>query len=83
MTALTALGLSDARRYVDAMEDAGHAELMAEYFEPVSVRSLGDFLGLAAVSSDTLRDWFHRLSASLANAGLNADGSFSNRTGRR
>jgi cytochrome P450 len=70
-----------ARRYIDAMEDAGHAELMAEYFEPVSVRSLGDFLGLTAVSSDTLRDWFHRLSASVANAGMNADGSFSNPDG--
>src|SRR5260370_41540531 len=70
-----------ARRYSRAIEDAGHAELMAEYFEPVSVRSLGDFLGLTAVSSDTLRDWFHRLSASLANAGMNADGSFSNPDG--
>lgn len=70
-----------ARRYIGVMEDAGHAELLAEYFEPVSVRSLGDFLGLTAVSSDTLRDWFHRLSASVANTGMNADGSFSDPDG--
>jgi aromatic O-demethylase, cytochrome P450 subunit len=70
-----------ARRYIGIMEDVGHAELMAEYFEPVSVRSLGDFLGLTAVSSDTLRDWFHRLSASVANTGVNAGGSFSDPDG--
>lgn len=65
-----------ARGLVERIEGDGQAELMAQYFEPVSVRSLGDLLGLAEVSSDTLRDWFHRLSTSVANAAMNPDGTF-------
>ncbi len=36
----------------------GSAELMAEYFEPISVLGLGQVLGLADVDGDTLRRWF-------------------------
>ena len=48
-----------------ALEGRGEAELMAEFFEPVSVLSLGAVLGLADVDADTLRRWF----AALADGG--------------
>ncbi|NYI80282.1 cytochrome P450 [Nocardioides panzhihuensis] len=70
-----------ARRYVEQFEDRGHAELVAEYCEPVSVRSLGDLLGLQSVSSDKLREWFHKLSVSFTNAGVDENGEFTNPDG--
>lgn len=70
-----------ARERVSRIEDAGRADVLAEYFEPVSVRSLGDLLGLDGVSSDTLRDWFHRLSRSVGNVEVTADGSPANPAG--
>ena len=72
-----------ARRYLEAFEDAGRAELVGDYCEPVSVRSLGDLLGLQSVSSDQLRDWFHKLNRSFTNAGLDEDGEFLNPEGFR
>ncbi len=47
-----------ARARAAALSDQQEAELMASYFEPISVRALGDVLGLQAVSDDTLRRWF-------------------------
>src|SRR5260370_5539917 len=55
-----------ARRYIRAIEDAGHAKLLPEYFYPVSVRSLGDSLRLTAVSSHPSRDCLHQPYASLS-----------------
>lgn len=46
----------------------GRAELMAEYFEPVSVEALGAVLGLDGVSPATLRRWFHELNIGISNA---------------
>ncbi len=43
------------------------AELVAEYFEPISVLSLGAVLGLGHLSADTLRDWFHGLAMGAIN----------------
>lgn len=70
-----------ARRHVQEIEDKGHADLVAEFCEPVSVRSLGDLMGLRSVSSDTLRDWFHKLSVSFTNAGVDENGDWSNPDG--
>ncbi|MFD6057141.1 MULTISPECIES: cytochrome P450 [Rhodococcus] len=70
-----------ARRYVEQFENDGKADLVSQYCEPVSVRALGDLLGLNDVSSDTLRDWFHRLSNSFTNAGVDANGEFTNPEG--
>ncbi len=70
-----------ARRYLEQFEDDGHAELVAQYCEPVSVRSLGDLLGLQDVSSDKLREWFHALSRSFTNAGVDERGEFTNPEG--
>ncbi|MFI6319792.1 cytochrome P450 [Nonomuraea sp. NPDC050556] len=45
----------------------GTAELMADYFEPISVLSLGKVLGLADLDAETLRGWFARLSEGATN----------------
>jgi cytochrome P450 len=70
-----------ARRYLESFEARGSAELVAEYCEPVSVRSLGDLLGLGSVPADQLRDWFHKLSNSFTNAAMTEDGEFANPAG--
>lgn len=70
-----------ARRFLETFEDDGHAELVAQYCEPVSVRALGDLLGLREVGSDTLREWFHKLSRSFTNAGVDENGEFTNPKG--
>jgi aromatic O-demethylase, cytochrome P450 subunit len=63
-----------ARRYVAELPEQGSAELMAAYFEPISVRSLGDLLGFKEIDSDTLRHWFHDLSTGFANKALHPEG---------
>ena len=40
---------------------------MADYFEPVSVRCVGDTLGFQEIDTQTLRRWFHGLASGLAN----------------
>ena len=52
---------------LDAIADHGEAELMSEYFEPVSVLSLGSVLGLGELDGDTLRRWFHGLALGAIN----------------
>lgn len=60
-----------ARRRLDAIADAGRAELMASYFEPVSVEALRHVMGLdALVDADTLRRWFAGLNTGIANFAL-------------
>lgn len=52
---------------LDSLADRGEAELMSEYFEPVSVLSLGSMLGLAELDGDTLRRWFYGLAQGAIN----------------
>jgi cytochrome P450 len=52
---------------LDALEPRGSAELMSEYFEPVSVLSLGRVLGLGHLDGATLRRWFHGLAQGAIN----------------
>jgi cytochrome P450 len=59
-----------ARRYLAEISERGSAELMAEYFEPISVRAVGDLLGFEEVDSETLRHWFHTLSLGFSNKTL-------------
>ncbi|WP_035757215.1 cytochrome P450 [Granulicoccus phenolivorans] len=69
-----------ARSYLEKFEDDGAAELVSQYFEPVSVRALGDSMGLQSISSDKLREWFHALSVSFTNAGVDENGEFLDHT---
>ncbi len=55
---------------LDSLTDEGEADLMADFFEPVSVRSLGEVLGLGDVDDETLRRWF----AALADGATNFEG---------
>jgi len=57
------------RERLAALEGRGEAELMGEFFEPVSVRGLGELLGLG-VDDDTLRRWFHELNVGISNSEL-------------
>ena len=52
---------------LDALEPHGEAELMSQYFEPVSVLSLGRVLGLGELDGDTLRRWFRGLALGAIN----------------
>lgn len=70
-----------ARKFLEQFENDGKADLVGQYAEQVSVRALGDLMGLESVSSDTLRDWFHKLSVSFVNAGMTDDGEFANPAG--
>lgn len=65
-----------ARELLEQFEDRGTAELVGEYFEPLSVRALGDSMGLSGVSNDKLREWFHALSLSFTNAAVDEEGNF-------
>jgi cytochrome P450 len=56
-----------AERVLDGLAGRDRAELMAEYFEPVSVLSLGTVLGVAELGADRLRDWFWRLHQGVIN----------------
>jgi cytochrome P450 len=52
---------------LDGLAGRDRAELMAEYFEPVSVLSLGTVLGIAGLGAARLRDWFLRLHQGVIN----------------
>ncbi|MDS1117025.1 cytochrome P450 [Gordonia westfalica] len=67
-----------ARAHVEAIESLGATDIQQTYFAPVSVRSVGDLMGLASVPSDTLVRWFQTLSASYGNAEVDDEGQFVN-----
>ncbi len=52
---------------LDKLAPRGKAELMAEFFEPVSVLGLGRVLGLGHLTGETLRRWFHGLAQGAIN----------------
>jgi cytochrome P450 len=54
-----------ARRFIDALKERGAADLTAELFEPISVRVIGDVIGLHDVDVETLTRWFHSLNGGL------------------
>ncbi|WP_191089340.1 cytochrome P450/oxidoreductase [Microbacterium radiodurans] len=63
-----------ARRQLEPLRARSGGELMAEYFEPVSVGALRTVMGLdGLVDSDTLRRWFRDLNAGASNFGLDPE----------
>ncbi|TGQ90304.1 cytochrome P450, partial [Mesorhizobium sp. M1C.F.Ca.ET.204.01.1.1] len=52
---------SIAGPFLDQIAEQGTAELMADYFEPVSTLSLARSLGLDDIDMPTLRRWFYGL----------------------
>lgn len=66
-----------AKELISGLRAKGeHAELMADYFEPISVRCVADSYGFFDVPTDTLRRWFHALKAGALNSSTNPDGTF-------
>ena len=49
------------------MKHRGEANLTADLFEPISVRCIGDVIGLTETPNETLVEWFHAMSAGLQN----------------
>jgi cytochrome P450 len=64
-----------AAAQLGALAHKGSADLMAEYFEPVSVRCVADAFGFDSIPTDQLRRWFHTLAKASANT-TDADGNF-------
>jgi cytochrome P450/ferredoxin-NADP reductase len=63
-----------ARRYIHELEGRTSTDLMASYFEPVSVESLRQVMGLdGLVDAHTLRRWFHDLNIGVSNFGLDPE----------
>lgn len=56
-----------AEQYAARLRNADGAELMSQYFEPISVLSLAGVLGLGDVDVDTLRRWFHGMNLGATN----------------
>lgn len=63
------------RRQLEALAPGETQDLVQAYFEPISVRALGDFLGYRDVETDTLRRWFDGLSRGFSNKALDAEGN--------
>lgn len=56
-----------AEEYLDKIAAASSAELMADYFEPISVFRLARSFGFRDLDVTTLRRWFHGLSQGAIN----------------
>jgi cytochrome P450 len=55
------------QRFLDELKPRGEANLTTELFEPISVRCIGDFIGLTGTSNDNLVEWFHAMALGLQN----------------
>ena len=56
-----------AERLADALASDDETDLMASYFEPISVLSLGGVFGLDRLGAGTLRRWFKAMNAGSTN----------------
>ena len=52
--------------YIARIKDRGEANLTADLFEPISVRCIGDVLGLKTTPNEDLLEWFHAMAEGLA-----------------
>lgn len=55
------------RDFIETIRGKGEANLTAELFEPVSVRVIGNLIGLTDTDNDTLVEWFHAMNGGLQN----------------
>lgn len=69
------------QHYLQRLRQQDGAELMADFFEPISVRCVGDAIGFTDVDADTLRRWFHGLGSGLANTAMDEHGQFADPDG--
>jgi cytochrome P450 len=66
--------------YLAELKPQGEANLTAALFEPISVRCIGNVIGLTETPNETLVEWFHAMSAGLQN--VNDDPAVWNRLDR-
>lgn len=66
--------------YLAELRPRGEANLTAALFEPISVRCIGNVIGLTETPNETLVEWFHAMSAGLQN--VNDDPAVWNRLDR-
>ncbi|QTJ68307.1 cytochrome P450 [Rhodococcus sp. ZPP] len=71
-----ALVRPQARSLLEGIEDLGAADIQEAYFAPISVRSVGDLMGLTEIPSETLVHWFQTLAQSYGNAEVDENGDF-------
>ncbi|HWH26586.1 MAG TPA: cytochrome P450 [Pseudolysinimonas sp.] len=64
-----------ARAYVEDIAAQGSADATADLLEKISVRVVGDVLGVTDVDVDTRQRWFHELFATLMAATFNEEGA--------
>jgi cytochrome P450 len=55
------------QRFIDGIKAKGEANLTTELFEPISVRCIGDVIGLTETSNDNLVEWFYAMALGLQN----------------
>ena len=55
------------QQYLDRLPESGVVDIHHQYFEPISVLSLGALIGLGHVSLEKMQYWFHSLSAGAFN----------------
>ena len=55
------------RAVLASLRPRGTANLTADLFEPVSVRCVGNVIGLTETPNETLVEWFHAMGAALQN----------------
>jgi aromatic O-demethylase, cytochrome P450 subunit len=59
--------------YIERLRPSGEADATQELLELISVRVIGDVLGLTDVDDATLQRWFQSLSAGMTNLGEDAE----------
>lgn len=60
-------GRKIAIEYIERIKHKGMCDLVHDLFDPISVRVIGNRLGLEDVSDETLVEWFQALSGGLTN----------------
>lgn len=65
-----------ARHLLEQIDEQGSADIQEEYFAPVSVRAVGDLMGLTSVPAETLVRWFQTLALAFGNAEVDENGEF-------
>ncbi|AVZ38415.1 MULTISPECIES: cytochrome P450 [unclassified Dietzia] len=68
-----------ARHLLGELDSRGKADIQEEYFAPVSVRAVGDLMGLTNVPAETLVRWFQTLALAFGNAAVDESGDFLNK----
>jgi cytochrome P450 len=55
------------QHFIDTIKHKGEANLTTELFEPISVRCIGDLIGLTETSNENLVEWFYAMALGLQN----------------